>query len=283
MLTIGSLFAGIGGFDLGLERTGHMRTVWFCEQDPYCQRVLAKHWPGVPIHGDVRTLVADTQVNGRGQGRTGRPDPDGARQHEPALQAELPVPVPYVDILTGGFPCQDLSYAGRGAGITGERSGLWTDYARLVRELRPRYVLVENVPALLARGMGRVLGDLAAVGYGAEWGCVRASDVGAPHRRDRIWIVAYPNADSGRLEVSGERHSDPPRPGFEASQRDDADGLRANVADAAWDLRTGSEAPWANGGTSWGGRRRAGRHGRPRRSRTGLVAPGLRAGMVART
>jgi DNA (cytosine-5)-methyltransferase 1 len=170
-----------------------MRTVWFCEQDEFCQRVLAKHWPGVPCHPDVRALVADTAVDGRGPGRTGRPDPDGAGEQQPALQAGLSVPVPYVDVLAGGFPCQDLSYAGKGAGIDGERSGLWGEYARLIRELRPRYVVVENVTALLARGMGRVLGDLAACGYDAEWDCIPAAAVGAPHRRDRVWIVAYPN------------------------------------------------------------------------------------------
>jgi DNA (cytosine-5)-methyltransferase 1 len=119
-----------------------MRTVWFCEQDEFCQRVLAKHWPGVPCHPDVRALVADTAVDGRGPGRTGRPDPDGAGEQQPALQAGLSVPVPYVDVLAGGFPCQDLSYA---------------------------------------------------CGYDAEWDCIPAAAVGAPHRRDRVWIVAYPN------------------------------------------------------------------------------------------
>src|SRR5215831_9611163 len=113
MLTVGSLFSGIGGFDLGLERAG-LRTAWFCESDPYCRRVLAKHWPGVPIHPDVRGL--------RG------------------------VDVEPVDILCGGFPCTDLSVAGRGAGLTSERSGLWFEFGRLIRELRPRYVVVENVP-----------------------------------------------------------------------------------------------------------------------------------------
>jgi site-specific DNA-cytosine methylase len=107
----------------------------------------------------------------------------------------VPVPVPYVDVLCGGFPCQDLSYAGKGAGLDGERSGLWGEYARLIRELRPRYVVVENVSALLARGLGRVLGDLAACGYDAEWDCIPASAVGAPHRRDRVWLVAYPGGE----------------------------------------------------------------------------------------
>jgi DNA (cytosine-5)-methyltransferase 1 len=202
-VNVGSLFSGIGGFDLGLERAG-MRTVWFCEQDEYCQRVLARHWPGVPCYDDVRALVADTDngrlaidkgrdiplsLESRGSERGG--DADGRRDLVPA--GMVPVPVPYVDVLCGGFPCQDLSYAGRGAGLDGERSGLWAEYARLIRELRPRYVIVENVPALLARGLGRVLGDLAAVGYDAEWDCIPASAVGAPHRRDRVWLVAYPN------------------------------------------------------------------------------------------
>jgi DNA (cytosine-5)-methyltransferase 1 len=162
VLTVGSLFAGIGGFDLGLERAG-MRSVWQCEIDPYCQRVLAKHWPDVLRVPDIRDVGAGT--------------------------------VPYVDVICGGFPCQDLSYAGKGAGLDGERSGLWSEYARVIRELRPRYVLVENVSALLARGLGRVLGDLAEVGMACEWGCIRAADVGAPHLRDRVWLVAYRTRD----------------------------------------------------------------------------------------
>jgi DNA (cytosine-5)-methyltransferase 1 len=192
MLTVGSLFSGIGGFDLGLERAG-MRVVWQCEQDPFCQRVLAKHWPGVPCHPDVRALVAG------------------------ACRAEMPVPVLYVDVLCGGFPCQDLSVAGRQAGIDGRRSGLWGEYVRLVDVLRPRYVIVENVRNLLAgdrgRWFGRVLGDLAACGYDAEWDCIPACAVGAPHRRDRVWLVAYPQrsgleghgADAGETEVAEPR------------------------------------------------------------------------------
>jgi DNA (cytosine-5)-methyltransferase 1 len=161
---VGSLFSGIGGFDLGLERAG-FETVWFCEQDEFCQRVLAKHWPGVPIYPDICQLKGSD--------------------------------VEPVDALCGGFPCQDLSYAGRGAGIEGERSGLWSEFARVIGELRPQYVFVENVPALLNRGLGRVLGDLAQIGYDAEWDCVPASAVGAPHRRDRIWLVGYPNGLPG--------------------------------------------------------------------------------------
>jgi site-specific DNA-cytosine methylase len=113
----------------------------------------------------------------------------------------MPVPVPYVDVLCGGFPCQDISLAGAGAGIDeGTRSGLWYEFARLIRDIRPRYVVVENVSALLARGLDIVLGDLAACGYDAEWDCIPASAVGAPHRRDRVWIVAYPQRDAVRVE-----------------------------------------------------------------------------------
>jgi DNA (cytosine-5)-methyltransferase 1 len=156
------LFSGIGGFSLGLERAG-MKTVAFCEIEKYPRAILAKHWPGVPIYDDVRTLTAS------------RLEADGIS----------------VDVICGGFPCQDISFAGAGAGLAGERSGLWREYARLIGEIRPRYVIVENVSALLSRGLGDVLGDLAEIGYDAEWHCIPASAIGAPHRRDRVWIVAY--------------------------------------------------------------------------------------------
>jgi DNA (cytosine-5)-methyltransferase 1 len=159
------LFSGIGGFSLGLERAG-MTTVAFCEVDKKCQQVLAKHWPEVPVFDDVRTL------------NKGLLDEKGIS----------------VDVICGGFPCQDISLAGKGAGIEGERSGLWSEFARLIGELRPQFVIVENVSALLSRGLDRVLGDLASFGYDAEWHCIPASAVGAPHRRDRIWIVAYSNS-----------------------------------------------------------------------------------------
>lgn len=158
-LTVGSLFSGIGGFDLGFERAGY-EIRWQVEIDPWARAVLAKHWPHVVRHNDVREV--------------------GAHNLEP------------VDVIVGGFPCQDVSLAGKGAGLDGARSGLWSEYARLVRELRPRYVVVENVAALLVRGFDRVLGDLAACGYDAEWDCLPAAAVGAPHRRDRLWLVAYP-------------------------------------------------------------------------------------------
>jgi DNA (cytosine-5)-methyltransferase 1 len=184
VLTVGSLFAGIGGFDLGLERAG-MRSVWQCEIDPYCQRVLEKHWPDVLRVPDIRDVGAGT--------------------------------VPYVDVICGGFPCQDISVAGRGAGIDGERSGLWSEYARVIRELRPRYVVVENVAALLARGLDRVLGDLAALGYDAEWDCIPASAVGAPHRRDRLWLVAYPGGARRRQDAGGALGDEGPHEGWARS------------------------------------------------------------------
>ena len=162
-LRVLDLFSGIGGFSLGLERAGGFETVAFCEIEPYCRRVLKKHWPDVPCYEDVRTLTADTLRR------------DGIA----------------VDVICGGFPCQDISFAGKGAGLAGERSGLWFEYARLIGELRPRFVIVENVGALLSRGLDAVLGTLAALGYDAEWDCIPASAVGAPHVRDRVWIVAY--------------------------------------------------------------------------------------------
>lgn len=161
-LRVGGLFSGIGGMELGLQRAG-MRPVWHCEQDEYCRAVLAKHWPDNPCFPDVRTL----------RGADAGP----------------------VDVLCGGFPCQDVSAAGRRAGLLGERSGLWSEFARLVCELRPSYVLVENVPALLVRGFGTVLGDLADVGYDAEWEGIPAAAVGAPHLRARVWILAYPGGE----------------------------------------------------------------------------------------
>lgn len=158
------LFSGVGGFAVGLERAG-FQTVAFCEIEPFPRAVLAKHWPQVPCYDDVRSLTAEH------------------------LAADGIVP----DVICGGFPCQDISIAGKGAGLAGERSGLWREYARLIEEIRPRWVIVENVPALRSRGLDEVLGSLAAIGYDAEWHCIPAAAIGAPHQRDRVWIVAYPN------------------------------------------------------------------------------------------
>ena len=177
LMRVLDLFSGIGGFSLGLERAG-MQTVAFCEIEPYPRAVLRKHWPNVPCYDDIRTLTADR------------------------LRADGIVP----NVICGGFPCQDISVAGGGAGINKDtRSGLWAEYARLIGEIRPQYVIVENVAALLGRGLDRVLGDLAQIGYDAEWHCIPASAVGAPHRRDRVWIVAYPSGArlEGQWNVSG--------------------------------------------------------------------------------
>jgi len=154
------LFSGIGGFSLGLERTGGFETVAFCEIDKKARQVLRKHWKDVPIFEDVTTLKGEQLGT--------------------------------IDVICGGFPCQDISLAGRGAGLEGERSGLWFEFHRLIKEIRPQWVIAENVSALRSRGLDTVLRSLAEIGYDAEWHCIPAAAVGAPHQRDRIWIVAYP-------------------------------------------------------------------------------------------
>jgi DNA (cytosine-5)-methyltransferase 1 len=175
MLRTLDLFSGIGGFSLGLERTGGFKTVAFCEIDPFCRRVLAKHWPEVPCYEDVRELT-------------------GARLAADGIA---------VDVICGGFPCQDISTAGNLRGMDGARSGLWRDLSRLIGEVRPRYAIVENVSNLLTVGLGRVLGDLAALGYDAEWECISACAMAAPHTRDRVWIVAHPNQQRPEACVAG--------------------------------------------------------------------------------
>lgn len=162
MITFGSLFSGIGGIDLGLERAG-MVCKWQVEINDYANKVLEKHWPNVPRFRDVREC--------------------GSANLE------------YVDLICGGFPCQDISGAGKRAGINAERSGLWTQFSRILGELRPHYALVENVSNLLSgengKWFGKVLEDLAAIGFDAEWHCIPAAAVGAPHIRDRVFILAY--------------------------------------------------------------------------------------------
>lgn len=167
--TMGSLFAGIGGFDLGFERAG-FETVWQVEINEWCRRVLAKNFPKAQRYADIRECGTHNLRS--------------------------------VDVVVGGFPCQDISNAGDRAGITGERSGLWSHMCRIVSELRPSYVLLENVGALLSptdritwiepAAIAAVLGDLAQIGYDAEWDVVSAADMGLPHLRERVWIVAYP-------------------------------------------------------------------------------------------
>ncbi len=161
MISIGSLFSGIGGIELGFERAGGFETKWFVENDLYTQAVLRKHWPDTPIYGDIKTINFKE--------------------------------LPKVDILTGGFPCQDISNAGKRKGITGERSGLWKEYLRAICEVRPKYAVIENVSALRNRGLSTVLLDLAENGYDAEWYTLSARDVGALHKRERVFIIANTN------------------------------------------------------------------------------------------
>ena len=216
------LFSGIGGFSLGLERAG-MATAMFCEIEPFCRRVLAKHWPGVPIHDDVRTL--DRLVVAEKAGA--------------------------VDLVCGGFPCQDISVAGKGAGLDGERSGLWFEYRRIIEEVAPRWVVIENVPALRSRGLDTVLGGLAALGYDAEWHCIPASALGAPHRRDRVWLVAH-TQHAGRDAVGLPGHGGAAPPLGERPSSTTG-GSGADVAHAARDMRAGTEAPRAERERTWPG------------------------------
>jgi DNA (cytosine-5)-methyltransferase 1 len=152
-------FSGIGGFSLAARWLGGIETVQFVEREPYCQRILRKHWPTVPIHDDIRTF---------------NPAPGSA------------------DIICGGFPCQDISTAGKQAGIKeGTRSGLFYELMRVIRLVGPRYVVLENVAAIVGNGIDQVLAELAQAGFDAEWSCIRASDLGAFHKRERWWLVAY--------------------------------------------------------------------------------------------
>lgn len=157
------LFSGIGGFSLGLERAG-FETAAFCEIDPFCRRVLARHWPKVHQYDDVQALTAE------------RLAADGLA----------------VDVICGGFPCQDLSNGGRRAGLSGKRSGLWREFARLIEEVRPQAVIIENVTALRRRGLDQVLRFFAEIRYDAEWHCVPGAAIGSPDIRDRLWVIAYP-------------------------------------------------------------------------------------------
>lgn len=160
-LTVGSCFSGIGGLELGLEWTGGFETKWQIENDEYARRVLAKHWPDVERFSDIVTVA--------------NPPP--------------------VDVICGGFPCQDVSLAGARRGLKGERSTLWGEMFRLVCEVKPRWVVAENVPGLLSsdggRFFGNILRDLASIGFNAEWDCIPAGSIGAHHVRDRVFLLAY--------------------------------------------------------------------------------------------
>jgi DNA (cytosine-5)-methyltransferase 1 len=170
-------FSGIGGFSYAAEKlVGGFETTQFIEIEPYCQKVLKKHWPNVPIHNDITTFTAE----------------------------------PYsADVICGGFPCQSISQVGEREGITQEsRSGKFYDLMRVIRMVRPKYVILENVAAILANGLDIVLGELSEAGYDAEWSIISASSLGAAHRRSRWWLIAYPCRNGlqreVRAKVSGE-------------------------------------------------------------------------------
>jgi DNA (cytosine-5)-methyltransferase 1 len=215
MLNELALFAGAGGGILGGQLL-RWRTVCAVERDAYAAAVLAQRQNDglldlFPIWSDITTF-------------------DGKPWRG------------IVDVVSGGFPCQDISVAGKGAGIEGERSGLWGEMERIISEVRPRFVFVENSPALTLRGLGRVLGDLAALGYDAEWGVLGASDVGAPHKRERIWIVGHSRSD-GR-STRGNDHTEHDR--TVASANDQHSGVLANTeGERTWDV---SKNIWPSGG-----------------------------------
>lgn len=161
MIKIGSLFAGIGGFERGIEAAiPESETIWQVERKPFCQKVLRKHWPHSKIYNDVRDITREN--------------------------------VEPVDMLLGGFPCQDISVGNnKGEGLDGKKSGLWWEMHRIISELRPRVVVMENVSAITLRGGLNVVGSLASIGYDSEWRIISARDFGAPHKRDRWFCVSW--------------------------------------------------------------------------------------------
>lgn len=209
---IGSLFSGIGGLELGLEWAGFGDTIWQVERDPFCRAILARHWPSAKRWTDVRTVTG--------------------------------LHLAPVDLICGGFPCQDISNAGKREGINGKRSGLWAQFARIIGEVRPFCVVVENVSALRLRGLDVVLSDLETLNYDPlDVIELAASDVGAPHRRKRLFILARTRevvADSGNDRREGGAANDGVRPALEESRRNDAYGCNSNVANAP---RSGFERP----------------------------------------
>lgn len=179
-LKVLDLFSGVGGFSLGLERAG-METVMFCEIEKEARKKLRKNWPNTPIWEDVKTLCKKYLKDKK------------------------------IDVICGGFPCQDVSVAGKQKGFVNEetkeatRSGLWFEFKRLIQEIKPRYVIIENVANLRSEGLARVIKDLGKIGYMGEWHIISARSIGAPHLRERIFIIAY--HDSSELRKQSERRS----------------------------------------------------------------------------
>lgn len=173
MITVGSLFSGIGGLDLGLERAG-MTVKWQSEIQPYSCRVLKKHWPDVPNLGDIKNIDWEN--------------------------------VEVVDVIAGGYPCQPFSTAGKRNGTDDPRH-LWPYFRNAISRIRPRIALLENVPGHLSMGASAVIGDLAKIGYDCEWATISAASVGAAHKRERLFIIAYP--DQRSMEFSHQRGISP--------------------------------------------------------------------------
>jgi DNA (cytosine-5)-methyltransferase 1 len=198
-------FSGIGGFSLAARWLGGFTTVQFVEREPFCQRILRKHWPDVPIHDDICTF---------------NPEPGSA------------------DVVVGGFPCQDISTAGKQAGIKeGTRSGLFYELMRIVRLVGPQYVVLENVAAITSNGLDTVFGTLAEAGFDAEWACIPAADVGACHRRDRWWCVAYASGE-GRRQVARGSSGDEGQDERRAALHDHVAGRAGKERDGAADSAT---------------------------------------------
>ena len=224
------LFSGIGGFSLAASWVwgDELDIVGFCEIDTYCHKVLNKNFPGVPIYKDITTLDGNQFKN--------------------------------IDIITGGFPCQDISIAGHGKSLinekTGEttRSGLWFEMLRVISEVRPRYALIENVPMLTVRGGVRVIADLTEIGYDASWTIVSAADVGAWHNRKRIWIVAHSGCEYGERNANLQQHeskirAQSKRKAIISSGRSKAtrsNGRTKNVSDSNRKRRRGRQTDWKN-------------------------------------
>ena len=200
------LFAGIGGFSLGLERTGGFETLAFCEQDQGCHKVLRKHWPGVKIYEDIKDLTYE------------RLEADGIRP----------------SVITAGFPCTDISTCGHGKGIVeGKQSSLWSEAFRLCSSLRPAWIIIENVSAIRSKGATLVLQNLSSLGYLSEFHCIPASALGAPHRRDRWFCIARPDPSCIGQPGFGETHDDDGK----LALRDEPDGLCEDVADTSSERR----------------------------------------------
>lgn len=246
LFSFGSLFAGIGGIDLGLERAG-MTCAWQVENDPWCTEILAKHWPDVPRYGDIANVET----------------------------SELAP----VDLIAGGFPCQPVSLA-RGDKIEGTADArwLWPQFYRVVSEVRPRFVIVENVPGLYLRGGADVITDLAKIGYDAEWDTVSAQAIGAPHKRARIFIVAYPRRELWQAGMEIREGVLRGRPVPRIDQRSsEVDATESNISHSVLtrpqgcrtehQLRAGEEEESSCGCSWWSTEPSVGRvaHGVPRR------------------